>query len=197
MLVTRHTDTRRTMSLPKLNPTAPGDLEELVAMLLPDVYCAVRWACLRHLGVVRDDEIDDLSQQVTLNLIEDGCRRLHSFEHHSSFKTWLQIVVNHHVCKYLYGRKRAERLDDVDHGTLIYLPSQDRDIYAEEKRKLLFQAISMLSEQERLLYRLWFVYELEPVKIAAVLGIEVRAIYKRKQTLVLKLTRLIRTFQSG
>jgi RNA polymerase sigma factor (sigma-70 family) len=184
------------VSLPKLDPTAPTDLEKLVSILLPDVYGAVRWACLRYLGVVHDDEIDDLSQQVILKLIEDGCRRLHSFEHHSSFKTWLQRVVNHHVCKYLYRRKRAEYLEEVDHGTLIYLPPQDRDMYAAEKRTLLFRAIGMLSEQERLLYRLWFVYELDPVNIAAVFGAEVRVIYKRKQTLVLKLKRLVQSLQS-
>jgi RNA polymerase sigma factor (sigma-70 family) len=184
------------VSLPNLNPAAPIDPEKLVAILLPDVYGAVRWACLRYLGVVHDDEIDDLSQQVILKLIEDSCRRLYSFEHHSSFKTWLQIVVNHHVCKYLYGRKRAEHLDEVDHRTLIYLPPQDRDMYAAEKRKLLFRAIGMLSEQEQLLYRLCFVYELDPVNIAAVFGAEVRVIYKRKQTLVLKLKRLVQSFQS-
>jgi RNA polymerase sigma factor (sigma-70 family) len=184
------------VSLPNLNPTAPIDLEKFVAILLPDVYGAVRWACLRYLGGVHDDEIDDLSQQVILKLIEDGCRRLHSFEHHSSFKTWLQIVVNRHVCKYLYQRKRAEHLGEVDQGALICLPSQDRDIHAAEKRKLLFRALGMLSEQERLLYRLWFVYELDPIEIAAVMGTEVKVIYKRKQTLVLKLKRLVQAFHS-
>jgi len=84
----------------------------------------------------------------------------------------------------------------VDQVALIYLPPQDRDIYSAEKRKLLFRALGMLSEQERLLYRLWFVYELDPINIAAFLGTEVRVIYKRKQTLVLKLKRLVQTFQS-
>jgi RNA polymerase sigma factor (sigma-70 family) len=138
------------VSLQNINPTAPSDLEKLVAILLPDIYGAVRWACLRYLGGVHDDEIDDLSQQIVLKLIEDGCRRLQSFEHHSSFKTWLQRVVNHHVCKYIYRRKRAEHLGEVDQEALIYLPPQDLDIYAAEKRKLLFQAIGMLSERDRL-----------------------------------------------
>jgi len=184
------------MSLPNLNPTPPIDLEKFVAILLPDVYGAVRWACLRYVGGVHDDEIDDLSQQVIFKLIEDGCRRLHSFEHHSSFKTWLQSVVNRHVCKYIYRRKRAEHIGEVDKVALIYLPPQDRDIYSAEKRNLLFRAIGMLNEQERLLYHLCFVYELDPINIAAVFGTEVRVIYKRKQTLVLKLKRIVQVFQS-
>jgi hypothetical protein len=74
---------------------------------------------------------------------------------------------------------------------------QDRDIYAAEKRKLLSQAPCMLSEQEQLLYHLWFVYELDPAKIATIFGTEIRVIHKRKQALVLKLTRLVQTFQNG
>ena len=184
------------VSLPGFNPPAPIDLKRLVAFHLPDIYGAVRWACLRYQGGVREDEIDDFSQQVILKLIEDDCRRLHSFKRHSSFKTWLQAVVNHHVYKCLCRRERGENTDVVDQGALIYSPPQDRDIYAVEKRELLFRALGMLSEQERLLYDLWYVCELDPIKIAAVFGTEVRVIYKRKQTLALKLTGLVQKFQS-
>jgi RNA polymerase sigma factor (sigma-70 family) len=163
---------------------------------MPDIYIAVRWACLRCQGGVQGDEIDDLSQQIILKLIEDDCRRLHSFKRHSSFKTWLQAVVNHHVYKDICRRKRAENPDEIDQEALTYAPLQDRDIYAVETRKLLLRALGMLSEQEQLLYHLWFVYELDPIKIAAVFETEVRVIYKRKQTLVLKLTRLVQIFQS-
>jgi RNA polymerase sigma factor (sigma-70 family) len=168
------------------------DLEQL----LPDVYEAVQWACLRYRGRVRRDELDDFSQEIILKLIEDDCRRLHLFKRHSSLKTWLQPVVNHHVYKCLCRRKRAGNFDEIDQVALIYSPPQDRDIYAAEMRRLLFQALGMLNEQERLLYQLWFVSEVDPVKIAAVFGTEVRIIYKRKQTLVLKLTRLVQAFQS-
>jgi RNA polymerase sigma factor (sigma-70 family) len=191
--MTRHIEPEGSVSLPSFDPTAPIDLEKLVALLLPDIHCAVRWACLRYKGGVREDEIDDLSQQVILKLIEDDCRRLHSFKRLSSFKTWLQAVVNHHVYKCICRRKRAENPDEIDQEAMAYSPQQDLDIYAAEKRKLVFRALAMLSERERLLYHLWFVYELDPVEIAAVFGTEVRVIYKRKQTLVLKLTRLVQT----
>jgi RNA polymerase sigma factor (sigma-70 family) len=192
----RHIELEGSVSLPNLSPTTPIDLEKLVALLMSDIYGAVRWACLRYQGGVHEDDIDDFSQQVILKLMEDDCRRLHSFKHHSSLKTWLRPVVNHHVYKCLRWRKQAENLDEIDQEELIYSPPQDRDLYAAEKRNLLFRALGALSEQERLLYRLWFVYELAPVKIASVFGTEVRIIYKRKQTLVLKLTRLVQTFQS-
>jgi len=178
--------------LPSLNPTVPIDSERLVA----DVYEAVQWACLRYWGCIRRDELDDFSQQIILKLIEDDCRRLRSFDYNSSFKTWLQRVVDHDVYRGLCRRKQAGNPDDIDQGALIYSPPQDRDLYAAEQRKLLFRALGKLSEQERLLYQLCFVFEQDARKLATVFKINVKNVYKRKETLVLKLTRLVQTFQN-
>jgi RNA polymerase sigma factor (sigma-70 family) len=178
------------VSLPDLNPTAPIDLEHLVA----DVREAVQWACLRYGARIRQDELDDFSQQIILKLIENDCRRLRLFNHNFSFKTWLQAVVNNHVCKCLRQRKQAGSLNEVDRGALIYSPPQDRDIYAAEQRKLLFRALGRLSEQERLLYQLCFVFEQDARETATVLKINVKNVYKRKETLVLKLARLVQIF---
>jgi RNA polymerase sigma factor (sigma-70 family) len=164
--------------------------------LLPDVYEAVQWACLRYRGRVRRDELDDFSQQIILKLIEDDCRRLHSFKRHSSPTTWLQRVVDHHIYRCLCRQRQAESPDEVDQGALIYAPPQDRDIYAAEQRKLLFRALGMLSEQERLLYQLCFVFEQDAHKIATVFKINVKNVYKRREKLVLKLTKLVENYQS-
>jgi RNA polymerase sigma factor (sigma-70 family) len=180
------------VSLPDFNPTAPIDFEQLVA----DVYEAVRWACLRYRGRIRQDELNDFSQQIILKLIEDDCRRLHSFKRHSSLTTWLQAIVNHHVYRCLYRRKQAESLDEVDQGALIYSPPQDRDIYAAEQRRLLFRALGKLSKQERLLYQLCFVFEQDARRVATVFKINIKNVYKRKETLVLKLIRLVEPFQN-
>jgi RNA polymerase sigma factor (sigma-70 family) len=179
------------VSLPDLNPPAPIDLEQLVV----DVYEAVQWACLRYRDRVRRDELDDFSQQIILKLIEDDCRRLRLFNYNFSFKTWLQTVVNHHVHKCLRRRKHVGSLNEVDRGALIYSPPQDRDFYAAEQRKLLFRALGSLSEQERLLYQLCFVFEQDARETATVLKINAKNVYKRKETLILKLARLVQTFQ--
>src|SRR5215475_3027370 len=189
---TRHTELEGSVSLPDFIPTAPVDLEQL----LHDVYEAVQWACLTYQGRIRLDELDDFSQQIILKLIEDNCRRLRLFDYNSSFKTWLQRVVDHHVYRCLCRRKQAGNPDEVDQGALIYSPPQDRDIYAAEQRKLLFRALGKLSERERLLYRLCFVFEQDARKVSTVFKINVKNVYKRKGALVLKLTRLIQTFQS-
>jgi RNA polymerase sigma factor (sigma-70 family) len=192
VLITSQIELEVAVSLTDFNPSAPIDSEKLVV----DVYEAVQWACQRRRDRVRRDELDDFSQQIILKLFEDNCRRLHSFERRSSAKTWLQRVVDNHIYSSLYRRRQAESTYEVDQGALTYAPPQDRDIYAAEQRTLLFQALGRLSEQERLLYNLWFVSELAPIKIAAALGTEVGIVYKRKQTLVLKLIRLVQSFQS-
>jgi RNA polymerase sigma factor (sigma-70 family) len=179
------------VSLPNFNPTAPIDLEQLVA----DVHEAVLWACLRYRGRIYQDELEDFSQQIILKLIEDNCRRLHSFKRRSSSKTWLQRVVENHIYSCLYRRKQAASLDVVDQGSLVYSPPQNRDIYATEQRRLLSRAIGRLNEQERLLYQLCFVFEQDARKVATVFKINVKNVYKRKESLVLKLTRLVQSFQ--
>jgi RNA polymerase sigma factor (sigma-70 family) len=180
------------VSSPDHNSTAPVDLERLAA----DVREAVRWSYPQYLGRVHQGELNDFSQQIIVKLIKDDCRRLHSFKRHSSSTTWLQRVVNNHIYRCLCRRRQVESLDEIDQEALIYAPPHDQEIYAAEKRRLLLRALGRLSEQERLLYHLWFVSELAPIEIAAIFRTEVRVIYKRKQTLVLKLTRLVRAFQS-
>jgi RNA polymerase sigma factor (sigma-70 family) len=195
LLIERQIELEELVSSPTLNPHAPIDLDQLVAILLPNINDAVRWAHLRYQGRIREDELDDLSQQIILILIEDNCRRFRSFSGKSSFKTWLQAVVHNHIYKYFYHRKQIETSGEVDQGSLTFSPLQDQDIDTAERRKLLFHALSKLSRQERMLYHLWFISELDPTEIAAIFGTEVKIIYKRKQTLFLKLTRLVRNFQ--
>ncbi|HEY9432030.1 MAG TPA: sigma-70 family RNA polymerase sigma factor [Blastocatellia bacterium] len=178
--------------MPNLNPTTHVDSKQLVAY----VQEAVQWACLRYRRRVRQDELDDFAQQIILKLIEDDCRRLRLFNRNFAFKTWLQAVVNHHVYKRLRRRKPAGIPDELDQGSLIYSPPQDQEIYAAEQRELLFRALCALSEQERLLYNLCFVAEQDAQKIASAFKINVKNVYKRKETLVLKLTRLVQNLQA-
>jgi RNA polymerase sigma factor (sigma-70 family) len=180
------------VSLPEINSTALMDIEQL----LPDVYEAVKRAYPRYFGRIRRDELDDLSQQIILKLIEDDCRRLHSFKCRSSSKTWLQAVVDNHFYKSLRRQRRVESLDEVNQGALVCSPPQDRDTYVTEQRRLLFRALGRLSEQERRLYQLFFVFEQDAREVAAVFKINVKNAYKRRQKLVLKLTMLVQTVQN-
>jgi RNA polymerase sigma factor (sigma-70 family) len=196
LLIERQIELKGSVYLPNLHRIVPIDLEKLVVILLPSINDAVRWAYLRYQGRICQDELDDLSQQIILTLIEDHCRRLRSFNGQSSFKTWLQAVVDHHIYNYVYRRKQTETLDEIDQESLTCSPLQDQGIDTAEKRKLLFNALSKLSGQERLLFQLWFISELDAKEIAATFRTEVNIIYKRKQTLVSKLRRLVQSFQS-
>jgi RNA polymerase sigma factor (sigma-70 family) len=196
LLIERLIERQESVSSPHFNSTGPIDLEQLIAILLADINDVVRWAYLRYRGRICLDELDDLSQQIILTLIKNHCRRLRSFSGQSSFKTWLQAVVDHHIYNYSNRRKQTEPLDEIDQELLTYSPLQDQGIDTAEKRKLLLNALSKLSGQERLLFQLWFISELDIKEIAAIFRTEVKIIYKRKQTLVLKLRRLVQGFQS-
>jgi DNA-directed RNA polymerase specialized sigma24 family protein len=72
VLTVRHIELDGSVSLPDLNPTAPLDLEHLVA----DVDEAVQWACLRYWGSIRQDELDDFSQPQDRDIYAAEQRRL-------------------------------------------------------------------------------------------------------------------------
>jgi RNA polymerase sigma factor (sigma-70 family) len=183
-------------NLKSTQSTGLSNLELYAETLLPSVANAVRMTYVRYRNPICLEELDDLSQEIILRLLEDNCRRLASFKGQSSFDTWLQIVVNHHISNYLQRRRQNESLAEVDSDSLTCLPSQDEEVAAAEKQKLLLKACCKLNEQELLLYQLCFAYELAPSKIAANFRTEVKVIYKRKQTLVLKLGRLVRNIRS-
>jgi RNA polymerase sigma factor (sigma-70 family) len=170
----------------------PDNLELFAETLLSSVANAVRRASVRYRNPICLEEFDDLSQEIVLRLLEDDCRRLKSFKGQALFETWLQIVANRHISNYLQRRKQTEPLDEVNPDSLTYLPSQDEEIAAAEEQELLLKAFRKLNERELLLYQLCFVYELAPSKIAASFRTEMLVIYKRKQTLALKLGRLVR-----
>jgi RNA polymerase sigma factor (sigma-70 family) len=196
LLIERQIELEGSVSLANLDPTAPIDLEQLVAILLPQINDSVRWSLVRYKGCTRQDELDDLSQQIILLLIEDNCRRYRSFNGRSSFKTWLQNVINNHIYNYLNSRKQIESLDEIDEGSLTYSPLLDQGIVTAERRKLISSALDSLSLQERLLYQLCYIFELDMKEIAVIFKTDAKIIYKRKQTLFLKLERRVRNSQS-
>jgi RNA polymerase sigma factor (sigma-70 family) len=183
------------MSSQNLKLPEPRNTEQFTEMLLPNISAALRCAYVKYRHPIRRDELDDLTQQIYLLLIEDNNRRLDSFKHQASFETWLQTVVNRHFSNYLQRRKGTEALDKSASELLSYPPSQDDEVDTFEKHELLLKALDRLSEQELFLYRLYFIYELKASKIAVICEIEVKEVYKRKQTLVLKLSRLVRDLQ--
>jgi hypothetical protein len=91
------------VSSPNLNLTAPIDLEQLLTSLLPKIKDAVRWSYLRYQHRIRRDELDDLSQQIILSLIEDNCRRLRLFNGQSSFESCVTLGVGTNT---IYKRKQ-------------------------------------------------------------------------------------------
>ena len=123
-LTTCHIELEGPVSSPKLNPTTPIDLEQLLKFLLPKINDVVCWFYQKNKDRISGEELDDLLQQINLMLIDDNCRHLRSFNGQYSFETWLQPVVDSHINNYLNSRKQTGSLDTPPTGTQSPLVSQ-------------------------------------------------------------------------
>jgi DNA-directed RNA polymerase specialized sigma24 family protein len=72
----------------------------LLDSLLPQISVMVRWACRRYHRFPDQGVIDDLTQEITLSLIQNDYHALRSFEYRSTEKTWLRKVVLRRVGRY-------------------------------------------------------------------------------------------------
>jgi RNA polymerase sigma factor (sigma-70 family) len=125
----------------------------LLDSLLPQIGVTVRWACRYYHQFPDQGVIDDLRQEIVLSLIKDDFHGLRSFEHRSSGKTWLQMVVLHRVGRHFKSQKPAERLEDLPIDSLpSQPPSQEVIVLHKEREGLLGAVRSELTEKEQELW---------------------------------------------
>jgi RNA polymerase sigma factor (sigma-70 family) len=177
------------MAAASLSPAA--NLGQAIEDLLPEILVAVR-ASLYRCGHRGDrDEIDDLCQQIIVLLIDDDFRRLRSFDHASSQRTWLTTVVRNHVINYLQRHKITVSLNDVSPDAIVYPARQEERVFEQEQRESLQAAIANLTKRELRLFELCYVFELSTVEIAEAMGIKVQSVRRRKHAVTRKLRQLV------
>jgi len=175
-----------------LNSNEHLRLDSMIETLMPQLFQAVRWACLRSPHQTSRDEMEDICQEIILLLVEEDYRRLRSFnEQRSSLQTWLTAIAKHQLSKRFRRRKPVESLEDLPPNSLPYQPTQEEEIQKDEWRKKVRAAYTSLNEQERYLFRLCYEDELEPADIAAALKTKANLLYKRKHLLIKKIMNLV------
>ncbi|MEW6212063.1 MAG: sigma-70 family RNA polymerase sigma factor [Acidobacteriota bacterium] len=167
-------------------------LEHIVEAMYPHIFLMVRLALRLHNHPASEGEIEDLSHEAVLLLIEDDFRRLRTFdETKASIKTWLKAVVMHHVGRHIQ-QQAAHRLDQISESNLLY--AHENETFApEHKRAEIRDALNKLTERERQLFDLLCKDEMNVREIAAHMGIQVDSVYRRKHALIQKL----RSFLNG
>ncbi len=132
------------------------------------------WRVLMHLGV-RDSQLDDLSQEVFLVVL----RRVDGFEERSSLRTWLYGICRNVAAA---ARRRRHVRNEVLIGELpetIVQPAQEGVVWIKQAHARLIDALSDLSEEQRMVFVLFEVEELSMQEIAEAAGAPESTCYSR------------------
>ncbi|MFN7946587.1 MAG: sigma-70 family RNA polymerase sigma factor [Blastocatellia bacterium] len=162
----------------------------LLAGLFAEIVRIVRLIYSKRQRHIREDLIEELSRQIILLLLEDNCRRLRTFDcRKSSFSTWLNRVIEHHVSHYLQKQKPDESLDDPVLDKLISPPDQEMKLITEEQRKILWIAIDALPSRQKQLISL-VLEEVPNDEIARRMNLKLESVHRSKHEIIRKLQQI-------
>jgi len=170
-------------------PDVP-DVELLIIKLSQKVSRAVRHV-YRH--PTNQCEIEDITQDVLILLIENDYHRLRSFAGLSKLETWMYTIVRHCVGQHLWKRRwenATVSVDDLSTDALTYQPTQEKTLIDEDECKALHAIISSLPERRKLLMEL-VLQGLKTEDIAKELGIKISSVYREKSIQLNELRKLV------
>lgn len=127
----------------------------------PAVRRAVHTALLRRRGRAQPDDIDNLTQQILLDLLKDGARKLATFQGRSRLATWLGVVAARAVLNAVAEDPEWRSVRDArGQGWVAALRRQGeaesplQRIAREEERRAVQSALRFLPARDQLLLRL-------------------------------------------
>ncbi len=145
-----------------------------------------------------DDVIDDLTADIEYNLIKHDYKNLRSFQHKSSFKTWLKKIAFHDIGNFLRKRKKLPTsLSDIPDIPLSNVQTSEQRLIDADRLELARHVIASLSEREQLLLKLSVVEELPAKQIAEIMGIKTESVYQRKSNIIKKMQMFIIAKRGG
>lgn len=167
------------------------DFKLLMISSCADVLRVTRLVYLKYRHHIHEDQVEELSRQIILLLLEDDFRRLRTFDSRkSSFVTWLNRVIEHYISHYLQSQKDDESLGDLLPDSLSYPPDQEANLITEEQRTILWSAIEGLPQRQKQLIRL-VLEELPTGEIARRMDLKPESVYRSKHEIIRKLQRIL------
>lgn len=143
------------------------------------------------------DEIDELFNEIFLSLFDNDFAKLKSFKwkNDCSLATWLRVIASRKTIDYLKSKYRMSRALDINSPEvseeLAVEGEIEQSVLDGEREEILQRAISQLSPEEINFINLCFIKEIEPEKIAQMLGITVSSVYSRKNRIREKIRRIV------
>ena len=143
---------------------------------------AVLAAFLRRRGRAQPDDVENLVQKVFVHLLEDGGRRLRSFEGKSRLATWLSVVASRLVLNALAGQSGREAHETAA-GDWIEGLWQDgapetpaRRALRDEERLAVGRILRRLPPRDQVLLRMIHQEELSYAETARAIGVNPHSI---------------------
>lgn len=173
----------------------PRTPRQLIEVMYGHIDGIVRFVCRsgRHYAV--EQEIEDISHEIILLLLENDYRVLRSFDAtKSSPTTWLVGVTTRCVANRARRVRRvtASHLDEAREAVVACEPVQETNLLFSERLEKLEYASRSLSDRERKLLRL--VRSGAAVsRIASEMGMTICSVYTRKHCLIRKINRMVET----
>ena len=170
-----------------------GSLETFLEEHHDTIYDTVDAICRVNRFDVTEDVKGDLAAEIEYKLLRNNFRYLRSFEHRSSFRTWLTKVALHHIHRHLLRRQALPvALAEIPDEALLLPPRQEAALIEADRIKRLRGAFGQLCEQERLYLYMTCVEEIKATEIASRLGITLGAVYQRRSRLLKKMRGLMK-----
>ena len=164
------------------------ELQELVINAQVIIKKDVGFACRKYNHGAPPDEVEELTEQINLLLLEDDCRRLKTYDPaKAKFSTWLQQVANHHVSQYFRKQPQPEPIEELPENQLSVAASQEYELLRKEQLALIYNEIEKLSHHNQVIAYLKL-REIPSVEIARHLKIKTGSVEREwrviKTTLV-------------
>jgi RNA polymerase sigma-70 factor (ECF subfamily) len=139
--------------------------EEAFRLLLTTYRERVYWLVRRTL-VIHDDA-DDVTQEVFIRI----WKALPAFRGESSLFTWIYRIATNEVNRYLKKRRLQVFIPWNDTAERVaHCLADDRFFQGSEAERLLFKAISLLPEKQRLVFSMRYFDELSYEEISRIVG---------------------------
>ncbi len=131
------------------------NLEQLFIEARALIPTEVQYACRKYNHGAPPEEVEELSAQILLLLLEHDYRRLKTYDcQKAKLKTWLRQVIRHEVSHHYQKQPSQEPIDDVSPDEISYAPTQETEFLTKEQQALLLKAIRTLTLHDQQLAHL-------------------------------------------
>jgi RNA polymerase sigma factor (sigma-70 family) len=167
-----------------------GAWDGFVIKYSPLVYHTIKRTLTVYHAEAASDLVEDLYQEFFLSILRDEFKKLRQFrgERGCSLASWLRMV----AVRLTVDALRKQSTANVEVSGFSFVDRADPSTSLNEREETsLLQALSDLSDRDRIFIDLYYRQDLPPEEIAAILKVSPGAVYTQKSRLLNKLRAIL------